>query len=60
MKETLEQFVRRLAMHGGSIVSSNSCSGLEIAQAQACERFFVFDDGLGLVYRPESTNETQS
>lgn len=38
--------------HGGKIVSSSQCTELEIAQARACDRFYVDERGFGFVYLP--------
>jgi hypothetical protein len=49
-----EEFLMLLAEKGGKIVSSNNCSYLEIAEAQADEsRWYVNEDGLGFVWFPE-------
>lgn len=49
---TIDQLIDKLTREGGAIVSSGECSGIEIAQAQACGRFAVRDDGMGYVLRP--------
>lgn len=49
--ESAEQFVRRLRK-GDSIVSTDGCSRLEIAEARACHRFLNID-GLGYIHRVE-------
>lgn len=46
----IEQFLTRLAREGGSIVSSDGCTELEIALAQACSRFLIID-GLGFIHQ---------
>jgi hypothetical protein len=53
-----DEFLARLAF-GGTIVSSSKCSTLEIAQASACGRFYVFDS-LGYVHRPDEPEFAQS
>lgn len=45
------KFVQRLATEDGAIVSSGVCSALEISNAQATNRFFVDQEGLGYVLR---------
>ncbi|MCK9587968.1 MAG: hypothetical protein WC069_06405 [Candidatus Shapirobacteria bacterium] len=47
------QFLKQLATNGGAIVSSNSCSEMEIADAKATDRFFVDEEGFGFVWRSE-------
>ena len=53
--ETAQQdalkFIQRLASEDGAIVSSGFCGALEIANAQATNRFFVDHEGLGYVLR---------
>lgn len=49
MKELFE----KLKMNKGKIVSSASCTNLEIAEARACNRMFVDDEGCGFIYFPE-------
>ena len=48
MKELLEKL-----KFGGKIVSSASCSELDIAQARVCNNFWVDEDNFGFVYVPE-------
>jgi hypothetical protein len=36
----------------GVIVSSSKLDAIQIAQARACHRMFVTEDGLGFVYLP--------
>lgn len=48
----VDSLLDKLAMDGGSIVSSNCCSVEEIAEARAQDRFAVRGDGLGFVWRP--------
>jgi len=48
---TPEELINQLASKGGAIVSSNDCSELEIADAQATGRFAVDEEGLGFVRR---------
>ena len=45
------QLLGQLITDGGAIVSSNECSEIEIANAQATGRFMVRDDGMGFVRR---------
>jgi hypothetical protein len=52
METSIDTLLDLLIANGGSIVSSNDCSVLEISLAQACGRFCVDDDGMGFVYRP--------
>lgn len=44
-------FLHRLKAERGAIVSSGDCSAIEIAEAQACRRFYVDEDGYGYVLR---------
>jgi len=46
------KFVKRL-QEGGKIVSSGSLSIASISQAQACNRFFVDEEGFGYAYFPK-------
>ena len=49
-----DQLIQQLVKHGGAIVSSNDCSPIEIANAQACGRFAVEPEtGLGFTRRPK-------
>lgn len=48
---TTTQLIDQLAREGGALVSSNDCSEMEIADAQATGRFSVTDAGLGFVLR---------
>lgn len=48
---TPTEILAQLVTEGGAIVSSNDCSTMEIADAQACGRFAVDDEGLGYVRR---------
>jgi Putative peptidoglycan binding domain len=53
-----EEFLILLAEKGGKIVSSNNCSLIEIAEAQADEkRWHVNEDGYGFVYFPDPEND---
>jgi hypothetical protein len=53
--EGLDDFMTKLAVCGGNIVSSERCSLQEIADAQVDKRFIMRADGLGFVLRlPES------
>lgn len=47
MKELFEKL-----KFGGRIVSSSDCTHSEIAQAQACERMYIDENGFGFVYFP--------
>lgn len=58
MNRPINELLDALIEKGGSIVSSNDCSIVEIVQAQACNRFFVREDYLGFVLRPP-TKESQ-
>lgn len=49
MKELFE----KLKMNKGKIVSSASCTELEISEARVSARFYVDEDGFGFVYFPE-------
>ena len=51
MTKTVDELVDDLVRHGGAIVSSGECSEVEIAEANACGRFAVRDDGMGFVRR---------
>src|SRR5690349_16078102 len=44
---------KELLQHGGAIVLSSNCSELEIADAQATNRFAVDKDGIGYVRRTQ-------
>ncbi len=46
----MQDFILQLADKGGSIISSNDCSIVEISQATACGRMFLIDS-LGFIYR---------
>ncbi len=50
--KSARNFLQRLATSQTQIVSSASCSGLEIAQAAACGRMYVDDQALGYILRP--------
>lgn len=50
---TLSQLLDQLMSDGGAIVSSNSCSEIELADANAHGRFAVNADGFGFVRRPQ-------
>ena len=52
-EQSAYEFLRRLAIERGAIVSSASCSTVEIAMARAQGRFFVGPDALGYVLRPK-------
>jgi hypothetical protein len=59
LEEQALAFLYKLAEGGGAIVSSNNCSEMEIANAQACGRFFVDPDGLGYVLRSKRWLDTR-
>ena len=44
----------------GKIISSASCTELEIAQAMSCNRMYVDKDGFGFVYFPSRVRKKQS
>lgn len=48
----------KMLKNGGKIVSSNDCTVLEIAEAQACKRMWVCDKGFGFIYFPPVPNES--
>lgn len=48
---TPQQLIEKMTKEGGAIVSSNSCSEIEIANARTTDRFAVNDDGLGYILR---------
>ena len=48
----MQQLLEKLK-EGGSIVSSNDCSQLEIAEAKACDRMHVDENGFGFIYFPK-------
>ena len=50
---TINQLINQLVAKGGAIVTSGECSEMEIANAQATERFAVREDGIGFVLRPQ-------
>lgn len=52
-RDEARAFLRRIAMTGGSIVSSASMTAQEIAIARAGNRMFVMPDGYGFVYVPD-------
>jgi hypothetical protein len=41
-----------LLKSGGKIVSSASCTVLEISEARSCDRMYVDKEGFGFVYFP--------
>jgi hypothetical protein len=51
MIKSADELLRRLVENGGAIVSSNSCSTLEIADARARGDFYVDEGSLGYVLR---------
>ena len=51
MTKTPEQLLNDLAVHGGAIVCTDSCSPLEIAYARASGDMAVREDGVGFVRR---------
>ena len=53
MKELFE----KLKMNKGKIVSSASCTELEISEARVSARFYVDEDGFGFVYFSEESTE---
>jgi len=53
-KSSPEAFLERLPAERGAIVSSADCSATEIAQAQACGRWHVNEDGMGYVLRSKA------
>jgi len=48
---TTSQLINKLSSDGGALVSSNDCSEMEIATAQAAGCFSVNNEGLGFVLR---------
>lgn len=48
----MENLFTLLKEKGGRIVSSNDCSPVEIAEARACDRMFIDEDGFGFIYFP--------
>jgi hypothetical protein len=52
-RDALEDFLRRLAREGGSIVATKELSAGEIAAARAEGRLVVLPDGTGYAYLPE-------
>ena len=48
---TTDKLMDQLAAEGGAIVTSDECSEMEIADAQATGRFAVREDGIGYVRR---------
>ena len=48
----MKEFLKKLR-DGGKIVSSSDLSELEIAQARACDRFYIDDDNFGFAYFPK-------
>ena len=51
---TINQLFDKLKSNGGCIVSSEDCSTMEIADAQARGDFSVDFDGFGYVLRPHA------
>ena len=49
-----DDLLARLVTNGGAIVSSGSCSDMEIADARVRGDFYVDADGLGYVLRMKS------
>lgn len=49
--EGLDEFMTKLANGADSIVSSDKCTPLEMAEAKAQDRMIVRADGLGFVIR---------
>lgn len=47
----LEELLYQLVVEGGAIVTSNECSQIEIADAQATGRWAVDHEGIGYVRR---------
>lgn len=45
----MEELFKKLR-NGGAIVSTNDLSETEIAEARACNRMWVDEDGFGYVY----------
>lgn len=50
---TSQQLIYTMATEGGCIVSTASCSEVEIANARAHGRMAVTEDGLGYILRPK-------
>ena len=50
----------QLLKSGGKIISSASCTELEIAEACSCNRMYVDKDGFGFVYFPSRVRKKQS
>ncbi len=48
---TTHQLIQQLVTEGGAIVSSENCSIIELADAQATGRFAVDEEGMGFVRR---------
>lgn len=48
-----KEFLNLLAYLGGSIVSSNNCTEIEISTAREEHRMLVDEDGMGFIYIPE-------
>ena len=51
MTKTITQLIDDLTTEGGAIVSSSSCSSMELNDARQHGRFAVTDDGMGYVRR---------
>lgn len=49
----MESLFKMLIEKGGMIVSSASCNLIEIAEAQACRRMWVDDNGFGFIWFPK-------
>jgi hypothetical protein len=49
-----------LLKSGGKIVSSASCTELEIAQARSCDRMYVDKNGFGFVYFPSKVKQSNA
>jgi len=48
----MESLIQNLIIHGGKIVCTSSLSVLEVAEAEADNRRFIFPDGTAIVWVP--------
>ena len=53
--KTIEGLLKKLATEGGKIVSSGDLTIQQIAEANACDRMYVDDLGLGYVWVEKSS-----
>lgn len=49
----MDMLIKMLIEGGGKIISSNDCTRSEIAQAAACNRMHIDENGFGFIYLPK-------